>query len=71
MQSFDVVCHADEVPFALDCFEPSQHKASEAHDRLDDAKDRFGCDLALGIHLLAGGSLQPILHLGNGIGIIR
>jgi hypothetical protein len=38
MQLFDVVSHADEVPFAFYCFEAPQQEASEPHDRFDYAK---------------------------------
>jgi len=44
MQLFDVVSHADEAPFAFYCLEAPQQKASEPHDRFDDAKNRFGSD---------------------------
>ena len=54
MQLFDVVSHADEVPFAFYCLEAPQQEASEPHDRFDDAKNRFRSDFPLGINFLAG-----------------
>jgi hypothetical protein len=71
MQLFDVESHADEVPFAFYCIEAPQKEASEPHDRFDDAKNRFGSDFPLGINFLASWRLQPMLHPGHGIGIVR
>ena len=54
IQFFDVIRHADQVPFTLDRFEAPDQEFSEPHDLLDDAIDRFGSDLALGINFFAG-----------------
>ncbi len=71
MQPFQVPGDANQVPFALHGLEATQQELAEAHDRFDDAEDRFHRALAFGIELLPGTGSEPVLHPGDCIGIRR
>ena len=69
MHSLQVPSHADQVPFSADGLHPAEGELSEAHNGLDDTEDWFDSAFSFGIDCSTVFRLQPVLHLGDGIGI--
>lgn len=70
MHSTQVLSHADEIPFPADGFHPSKQELSEAHNSLDDAKDRFDSAFSFGIDYPIVFCLQSMLLLSESIDIL-
>lgn len=49
MQPFQIPGHADQIPFSAGALHPSEQELPEAHDRLDDAEDRFNGAFSFGV----------------------
>ena len=70
MDSLQIPGDADQIPFLVNRFDPSERKLSKSKHRFDDPKNRFWRTLALGINRATRGRLQPVFHLLHFRGIL-
>jgi hypothetical protein len=70
MQPFQVPGHADQIPLSTDGLHPAEQELPEAHDRLDDSENRFDGAFSFGVKGSAVCGFHPVLHLGDGIGLL-